>query len=187
MAAPKVELRSVGSDDRDRLLRWRNSPEVAAYMFTDHPISPQEHDLWLSRVQGDATRAHWVIELDGEPVGLANIYDLDRDGGSCGWGLYLAEPSVRGKGVGSMVTYLVIEKVFSDLGLGMLWCEVLASNQRGRRLYQKFGFREESGMRHDVLKNGVPEAAIKLRLLAEEWAMKKAAMLDAPATDGQVP
>jgi len=170
MAAPKVELRSLRSEDKDRLLAWRNSPDVAAYMYTDHQISPAEHERWFSGIEGDERRAYWVIEMDGAPVGLANLYDIDRRNGRCAWAYYLAEPAVRGKGVGGYVEYLVIETVFGPFGLGKLWCEVLASNSGVLRMHQKFGFQEEARFRRHALKNGVLEDVVGLGLLAEDWA-----------------
>ena len=71
-----VTLRPLQGDDRDRLLEWRNRPEVARYMYTDHPISEAEHASWFGLAIADPTRRYWIIELDGEPVGLANLYDI---------------------------------------------------------------------------------------------------------------
>ena len=48
MAAPNVELRPLNSGDKDRMLAWRNSPEVSAYMYTDHLIAPEEHERWFA-------------------------------------------------------------------------------------------------------------------------------------------
>jgi UDP-4-amino-4,6-dideoxy-N-acetyl-beta-L-altrosamine N-acetyltransferase len=170
MAAPKVALRPLGPHDKDRLLVWRNSPEVAAYMYTDHQIGPEEHARWFSGIEGDERRAYLIIEMDDEPVGLANLYDIDSRNGRCAWAYYLAEPSVRGKGIGGYVEYLMIERVFGELGLGKLWCEVLESNRGVWRMHQKFGFREEARFRRHVLKNGVVEDVLGLGLLAEDWA-----------------
>jgi UDP-4-amino-4,6-dideoxy-N-acetyl-beta-L-altrosamine N-acetyltransferase len=170
MAAPKVELRPLRQDDKDRLLAWRNSPEVAAYMYTDHKIGPDEHARWFAGIEGDERRAYYVIEMDGEPVGLANFYDIDRTNGRASWAYYLAEPSVRGRGVGGYVEYLMIEKAFGEFGLRKLWCEVLLSNRGVWRMHQRFGFQEEARLRRHVLKAGAPEDVVGLGLLAEDWA-----------------
>ena len=170
MAAPKVELRPLRPDDKDRLLAWRNSPEVAAYMFTDHQISTAEHERWFAGIEGDERRAYWIIEVDGEPAGLANLYDVDREGGRCAWAWYLADLSKRGRGIGAYVGYLVIERAFGEFGLTKLCCEVLESNGRARRLYEKFGFQEEARPRPQVMKNAGMEDVLGLGLLADEWA-----------------
>jgi UDP-4-amino-4,6-dideoxy-N-acetyl-beta-L-altrosamine N-acetyltransferase len=170
MAAPKVQLRALDPRDKDRLLVWRNSPDVAAYMYTDHKITPAEHAHWFAGIAGDERRAFWIIEMDGAPVGLANLYDIDRRNSRCAWAYYLAEPQVRGKGLGGYVEYQMIEKVFGEFALGKLWCEVLASNAGVIRLHQKFGFKEEARFRRHVLKNGALEDVVGMGLLAEEWA-----------------
>ena len=170
MAAPRVELRKLRDEDKVRLLAWRNSPHVAAYMYSDHQITAAEHELWFAAIEGDARRAYWIIETDGAPVGLANLYDIDPKNRRCAWAYYLAEPSVRGRGVGGQAEYLVIEKAFGEFGLTKLWCEVLASNEAVIRLHKKFGFQQEARFRRHVLKNGVMEDVVGLGLLIEDWA-----------------
>lgn len=173
MTAPKVDLRSLRADDSDRLLAWRNAPEVSAYMYSDHEISPQEHALWFTGIADDPRRAYWIIEMDEAPVGLANLYDIDRTHHRCAWAYYLAEPQVRGRGVGSFVEYLMIETVFGDYGMNKLWCEVLASNEAVWKLHERFGFRQEARLRDHVIKDGVRQDVIGLGLLKADWALRR--------------
>jgi UDP-4-amino-4,6-dideoxy-N-acetyl-beta-L-altrosamine N-acetyltransferase len=175
---PTVTLRPLQDEDRDRLYAWRNSPEVAAYMYTDHQITPDEHARWFAGVAGDGRREYRVIEIDGAPAGLANFYDIDRAQGRAAWAYYLALPSARGQGVGGYVEFLMIERAFGELGLRKLWCEVLASNEPVWRLHQKFGFRQEALLRAHVVKGGEPQDVMGLGLLAEEWPAVRPAMVE---------
>jgi len=175
MTAPKVELRTLRPDDRERLLAWRNAPEVAAYMYSDHEITAAEHDRWFDGLAGDPRRAYWIIEMDAAPVGLANLYDIDRTHGRCAWAYYLAEPQVRGRGVGSFVEYVMIEKVFGDFGLAKLWCEVLASNEAVWKLHEQFGFHQEARLRNHVIKHGVAQEVVGLGLLKTDWLQRREA------------
>lgn len=169
MSAPAVSLREVRQEDRDRLLAWRNSPAVAPYMYSDHAITPEEHARWFAGFADDRRRAYWIIEMEGEPVGLANLYDIDPANCRCAWACYLAEPQVRGRGVGSWVEYAIIERVFGELGLEKLWCEVLASNEAVWKLHQGFGFEIEARFRRHVWKGGEPQEVIGLGLLKQDW------------------
>ena len=45
-------------------------------MYTDHRITDAEHARWFAGAMSDETKRYWIIELDGEPVGLANLYDI---------------------------------------------------------------------------------------------------------------
>jgi UDP-4-amino-4,6-dideoxy-N-acetyl-beta-L-altrosamine N-acetyltransferase len=174
--AAEVRLRPLDDGDRERLYAWRNSPEVAAYMYADHAISPDEHARWFAGIAGDARRSYWIIEADGAPVGLANLYDIDRAHGRAAWAYYLADPSIRGKGVGGYVEYWMIEQAFGPRALRKLWCEVLASNEAVWRMHQKFGFKEEARFRAHVLKGGQPQDVLGLGLLADEWTQMRPAM-----------
>jgi UDP-4-amino-4,6-dideoxy-N-acetyl-beta-L-altrosamine N-acetyltransferase len=176
--AVSVTLRALEDGDSERLHAWRNSPEVAAYMYTDHAISADEHARWFAGLKGDPRRAYWIIEADGAPVGLANFYDIDRLHGRAAWAYYLADPAIRGKGVGGYVEYWMISQAFGAMALRKLWCEVLASNEAVWRLHQKFGFREEARFRSHVLKAGQPQDVLGLGLLAEEWATARPAMAE---------
>ncbi|MDZ4054525.1 MAG: UDP-4-amino-4,6-dideoxy-N-acetyl-beta-L-altrosamine N-acetyltransferase [Phenylobacterium sp.] len=175
MAGPQVQLRDVTPADRDRLRVWRNQPDVAQWMYTDAQISEADHARWFAAALSDSTRRYWIIELDGEPVGLANLADISEANSRCAWAYYLASPSVRGKGVGAYVEYWVIEHVFGPLGLSRLWCEVLVENEAVWKLHESFGFRREALLRQHVWKNGEPRDVVGLGLLAEDWTMVREA------------
>jgi UDP-4-amino-4,6-dideoxy-N-acetyl-beta-L-altrosamine N-acetyltransferase len=176
--APRVDLRPLEAGDRDRVLAWRNSPDVRAYMYTDHLIAPEEHARWFARIPDDETRRYWIIEMDGAPVGLANLYDIDRRNQRSAWAYYLADPSVRGLGLGSYVEYWVLEFVFEGLKLAKLWCEVLASNEPVWRLHETFGFLVEARFRGHVIKDGARADVLGLGLLAADWQARRPAMAE---------
>ncbi|MBI1685012.1 UDP-4-amino-4,6-dideoxy-N-acetyl-beta-L-altrosamine N-acetyltransferase [Caulobacter hibisci] len=167
---PNVTLRPVAADDQDRLLAWRNSPAVAPYMYSDHAITAQEHAAWFARLPGLTTAIYWIIELDGHPVGLANVVDIDRRNRRCAWAYYLADPAVRGLGIGSFVEYWVIEHVFGPLDLDKLWCEVLEGNTDVWQRHMAFGFQREALYRDHVIKGGQALNVVGLGLLRADWA-----------------
>jgi len=174
----EVSLRAVREDDRPRLLAWRNDPAVSAYMYGDHVIGQDEHDRWFDGMAGSDRAAYWVIEVDGAPVGLANLADIDRKNRRCAWAYYLASPSVRGLGVGSYVEFWMIEHVFGGLGLEKLWCEVLLSNEAVWKLHMTYGFQREALFRHHVIKGGVPLDVVGLGLLSDEWPALRPALAE---------
>lgn len=166
----EVRLRRIAPADSARALAWRNSPEVAAFMYGDHLITQAEHDRWFAVILEAQDRRYWIIERDGTPVGLANVVKIDRANGRCDWAYYLADPSTRGQGIGSCVEYLVIEHVFGALALNKLWCEVFVDNDAVWKLHERFGFTREALFRDHVMKGGRYRDVIGLGLLARDWA-----------------
>ena len=165
-----VRLRPIRPSDSDRLLAWRNSPDVSAYMYTDHLISPEEHARWFAGALAAGDRAYWIIEDDGAPVGLANIAGLDPSRRRCEWAYYLGEASVRGRGVGAAVEFVMLDHVFAGLGLHKLWCEVLIDNAPVWKLHESFGFVREALYRDHVWKAGRFQDVVGLGLLETDWA-----------------
>jgi UDP-4-amino-4,6-dideoxy-N-acetyl-beta-L-altrosamine N-acetyltransferase len=173
--AVRVALRPLRAEDRDRLRTWRNLPEIARWMYSDHEISAAEHARWFAGALADQGRRYWIIEMDDAPVGLANLYDIDPILSRASWAYYLADPAARGQGVGAFVEYWVIEQVFGELGLSKLWCEVLIDNEPVWKLHQSFGFQREVTLRAHIRKNGLASDVLGLGLLAEEWTARREA------------
>jgi UDP-4-amino-4,6-dideoxy-N-acetyl-beta-L-altrosamine N-acetyltransferase len=173
--AAQVVLRPLAQVDSARLLAWRNQPEIARWMYSDHLISPEEHARWFAGAMADPRRCYWVIEANGTPVGLANLYDLAPEHSRTAWAYYLADPSTRGQGIGAFVEYWVIEHVFAELGLNKLWCEVLIGNEAVWRLHEGFGFQREALFRQHVRKDGQAADVVGLGLVRSDWAVARTA------------
>jgi UDP-4-amino-4,6-dideoxy-N-acetyl-beta-L-altrosamine N-acetyltransferase len=168
-----IRLRPVEGGDKARLRDWRNLPEIATWMYSEHQISEEEHGHWFVKAMADPARCYWIIELDGRPVGLANLYDIAPDHRKCSWAYYLADGSTRGKGVGAFVEFWVLDHVFRTRGLNKLWCEVLIANEAVWKLHESFGFRREALFRDHVWKNGAPLDVVGLGLLAADWEAQR--------------
>jgi UDP-4-amino-4,6-dideoxy-N-acetyl-beta-L-altrosamine N-acetyltransferase len=166
----RVELRPIRPADSAQLLGWRNAPHVAAYMYADHLIGQDEHDRWFARALGAPDRRYWIIERDGEGVGLANLTRIDPVSRKCDWAYYLGETSTRGQGIGSCVEYIVLQQVFGPLGLNKLNCEVFLDNEAVWKLHQSFGFTREALFHEHVWKDGGFKDVVGLGILARDWA-----------------
>jgi len=182
--AVDVKMRPPGPEDSARLLAWRNLPEIRRWMYTDHLISQAEHDRWFAAALADPARRYWIIELDGVPVGLANLADMSPAHRRTAWAYYLADPSVRGRGIGAYVEYFVIEHVFAELGLNKLCCEVLIENEAVWKMHEAFGFQREALFRQHIWKDGTASDVVGLGLLADDWAAIRPASRERLAARG---
>ena len=78
------------------------------------------------------SRRYWIIELEGPPVGLANLYDISVLHRRAYWAFYLASPEVRGRGVGSFAERFVIRHAFEELRLRQAVLRGARDERRGR-------------------------------------------------------
>lgn len=168
-----IGLRDIRSGDREVLFHWRNLPEVAQYMYTDHEITLEEHTRWFASISNDSHRKYWIITLDAIDVGLVNIYNLDWHNRRSYWAFYLASPMVRGRGVGSFVEYSILQYVFGELQLNKLCCEVLGFNEAVVNMHKNFGFIQEGLYRQHIFKDGNFIDVVALGILKDEWEIKR--------------
>lgn len=164
-----LRLRLLAPEDSARVLAWRNSPQVSAYMYSDHLISQDEHDRWFAGALVAQDRRYWIIETDGAPVGLANLARIEPAARRCEWAYYLGEASTRGQGLGSRIEYVVLRYVFETRKLNKLWCEVLLENEQVWKLHESFGFTREALYRDHVLKDGRLQDVVGLGMLSADW------------------
>ncbi|MEI9476443.1 MAG: UDP-4-amino-4,6-dideoxy-N-acetyl-beta-L-altrosamine N-acetyltransferase [Deltaproteobacteria bacterium] len=168
-----VALRDIRPEDKSLIRTWRNLPEVARYMYTDHLITAEEHERWFQGILNDHKSRYWIITHNQEDVGLANLYGIDEINRRAYWAFYLADPSGRGKGVGGAVEYLILRYVFDELQFNRLCCEVLATNPGVIEMHKNFGFIQKAYFRQHVIKNGQPMDVVLLAFLREDWALQK--------------
>ena len=168
-----VALRPIEAADKDQILRWRNAPHVAEYMYTNHEISQDEHDRWFARALTREDARYWIIELGGKGIGLASIYGIDPLHQRCSWAFYLGDQDVLGRGVGAFVEYWVLRYVFEVLQLHKLGCEVIESNLKIWQMHLRFGFVREGLLRQHIRRGDNFLDVVVLSILRAEWDVQK--------------
>lgn len=155
-------LRPAEDSDRDRVLKWRNHPEVRAVSLTQHEIQPAEHAAWWSKTMADPTRAIVIYERDQVPSGVVTFFDLDADARSGWWGYYLDNDGLNERGA-LFPAWIQIQrdavKYARDvLKLAELHAETLAENSAVVDFNTRQGFVEVERYLQDI--DGVPTEVI---------------------------
>ncbi len=166
----KVSLRPITEADTEQIVRWRNRPEVRAWFLDQRLFTAESHRQWLeSRVKTGEVAQFIVTRLEtGEEVGSVYLRDIDRQAGRCEYGVFLGEPSARGRGLGSEACRLACRYAFETLGLHRVFLRVLADNADAIRSYERAGFRREGLLRDHVRLGGVWRDLVLMGLLRGE-------------------
>jgi UDP-4-amino-4,6-dideoxy-N-acetyl-beta-L-altrosamine N-acetyltransferase len=179
-----ILLRPVSAGDCAKLRDWRNSPGVSRYMYSDRRIELDEHMKWFDRMLSSNTMKYWVIVVDEADVGIACIYDINRDHSRAEWAFYLADASLRGRGIGRYVEYYVVSYVFEVLKLNKLCCEVFAWNDAVVRMHEGFGFVREALFRQHIRKGEEFFDVVRLGMLCEDWEAHRRRAAQRLVSDG---
>ncbi|MEM7037357.1 MAG: UDP-4-amino-4,6-dideoxy-N-acetyl-beta-L-altrosamine N-acetyltransferase [Bacteroidota bacterium] len=165
----EIALRPLSEADLETVRNWRNSPEVARYMYTGNHITAAQQQAWFQRVNADPTKRFWMIEYAGRAVGVVNVVALHATHRSCHLGIYFGAQDIRGKGLGRGTMRLLLARVFGELGMNKIVAEAFSWNGQAIALYEKMGFRQEGVFRQEIWKDGKFHDVVRLALLAEEW------------------
>lgn len=152
--------------DLERVLVWRNSPEVRTFMLTQHEITLAEHRAWFEKVHADASRALLIAEDEGGPFGFVGFSGVSK-AGAADWGFYTAPEAVRGSG--RQLGAAALEYAFHSLALHKVCGQALGFNTASIRFHLSLGFQQEGVLRQQYQIDGKYHDLICFGLLEQEW------------------
>jgi aminoglycoside 6'-N-acetyltransferase len=138
-----ISFRPASINDLKLLKHWDRQP---------HVISANPNDDWeweTELLTNPDWREQLIAELDGRPVGFVQIIDPAREETRY-WGnieagyraidIWIGEADDLGKGYGSTMMKIAIERCFSNPAVHTILIDPLASNTKVHRFYEKLGF-----------------------------------------------
>lgn len=141
-------LREVRKEDSTGILALANQASVRRWSFTSHEISMQEHSNWFSR--RISNHPLWFYVLCGKAEEILGYIRFERVNGFCTVSLALDE-SLRGKGVGSRVLGMALQKLSNEGFNEEVHAHVKHGNLASERLFAKAGFVLEPGLSYDLV------------------------------------
>ncbi len=145
LPADRVGLRPAFDRDWHVIRGWLALPDIQRWWG---PNAASEAEV-ITAIGSDLAIAR-MVQFDGQDVGYGHAVDAavwgadlpsDLDAGTWDLDIFIAEPAMRGKGVGPRALELLRDEVFSTT-LAVAVC-VFASieNEQAVRAYEKIGFR----------------------------------------------
>ena len=132
-------LRPPRESDVGAAYSWDRDPELAAWNGRSPisiSLSAARRD-YLARWEDPSVKT-FIMEAEGEPIGMVTLYDFRRDG--CELGIKIGPEDLRGRGYASEAVSLLVAYAFDTLGLDKVSGSTLAHNHRMRRVFEKNGF-----------------------------------------------
>ncbi len=167
----RVLLRPMTVGDAPAMYAGLDDPELIQLTGTHADFTPAQLESWAaSRGQHDDRLDLAVVDAaSGDFVGEVVLMDLDSDNRSCSFRIAIGGAHLRGRGLGTEATRLILAHAFETVGVHRVSLEVYAFNPRARRVYEKVGFVTEGTMRQALLWDGQWVDAHLMSALAPEW------------------
>ena len=131
------------------LVRWRALPHVHEWWEPDHPAPDLDEvrAFYGPRSRAEDPTTSCIIELDGTPIGYLQFYrwlawpeeaealEVGADADAFGIDLFIGEPNLIGRGVGTRVVSLICDHLERDHGATSVALTTETTNLRAQRAY----------------------------------------------------
>lgn len=171
-----VYLRESSFEDCAYFAEWEKKPEVTEF-FTINESRDYEEVVreYMERLP-DPTQVQFTIcsMEDDRPMGRIYISRIDDHYDSLDiTRIYIADKSMRGKGLGEESLWLALDYAFEVRGCERVTLDYFTGNDIASGLYKKVGFVNEGNMRHGGKKNGQYVDLHLMSMLREEYLSSK--------------
>jgi UDP-4-amino-4,6-dideoxy-N-acetyl-beta-L-altrosamine N-acetyltransferase len=118
---------------------WRNNPDIRKFMYNTDIIPFENHLSFVAGLPRRTDVAYWLVSYCGNPVGVLNLTNIDKEHGRAELGYYMI-PSKMKSGLGIDFVCNLIDFAFSEIGVDELFGSIHEGNKNAIVLDSYMGF-----------------------------------------------
>ena len=132
----KLNLRPVEIKDYEKILKWRNDPDVRINSLTQHIISIDEHiEYWTEFLQNETNFAFIVVH-GHDDIGVLKLKNINKT--TYEIDIFLSK-SYRNKGLGPQIIKIA-KKIAVQKGIKQLIAKIKYDNGASKKAFERGGF-----------------------------------------------
>jgi RimJ/RimL family protein N-acetyltransferase len=170
LVGEKIRLRAFDRRDIPFAVEVLNDPGVRAQIMSWQPLSVAREEQIFESLTTSKTDLTFVVEDRAGPhrsIGLCGLHDVDWKNGNACVGICLQQGDWS-KGYGTDALRSLVTFAFDEMGLHRVELDVLQSNVRGIKSYEKVGFQPEGIKRHAMFRDGAYRDVLLMSILPGE-------------------
>lgn len=151
------KLRELSRNDIKKINKWRNDPELISYLgapyrFIDVEIDENWFDNYLKN-RNNTVRLS-IVDNNDEIIGLVSLTGIDYINRTAEFHIMIGESANHNNGIGTYAIKEMVNHAFNNMNLHRIYLEVLSTNKRAIKAYEKSGFIKEGILKEAYYKNG---------------------------------
>jgi RimJ/RimL family protein N-acetyltransferase/catechol 2,3-dioxygenase-like lactoylglutathione lyase family enzyme len=142
LTSARLRLRQLVEADRESVVKVFSDAEMSRFFAADFSAPAAANAMVDRRLayRGPAGQGHWVIERDGEVIGVAHLRpSWELPGGVPELGYYVASTHA-GQGFATEAARAVVDHGLDALGLPAIWALVHENNAASHKIAARLGF-----------------------------------------------
>lgn len=132
----KLNLRPVGKKDYEKILEWRNDPDVRINSLTQHIISIDEHIEYWNDFLKNITNFAFVVTQNNKDIGVLKLKNINKT--TYEIDIFLSKHS-RNKGLGPQILGIAKE-ISIQKGIKKLIAKIKYDNEPSKKTFEKVDF-----------------------------------------------
>ena len=175
LTGKKINLRLLEKEDLPSRVEWINDKENIKTLLFDWPTSNAKTEKWFNNVIMDTSKLNLSI-VDKESnvlVGMTGLLNIDRINGHAQLYITIGNKEYRGRRLPDEIISLVLEYGFHEYGLKRIYLYTLPNNDRGRKVYERNGFKLDGVLRKHVFCRGKQQDLYIHSILRDEVKYSK--------------
>jgi len=167
----RIYLRPLEREDAPIFVPWVNDQEITRNLILYRPMNRDQEEEFIARAskQQGGMVLGIALRKDDRLIGNTGFHALHLKDRHAGFGILIGDKTEWDRGHGTEATALMARYGFETLNLNRIWLHVYEHNSRGRRAYEKVGYRVEGTLRKHNYREGRYWDVIVMGLLREEW------------------
>lgn len=162
-------------EDIDSFYEWEKRLEVTKFFSIRADQTREDVIRKFIADEDDPKALQFTVCLKEEAgprmIGRIVLADIEEGWKAEIWRIYIADPSLRGKGLGKEAMLAVMSFCFGELGLKRLYLDHYTGNPAAK-LYLSLGFKYEGVLRHNCRKDGELYDVHLMSMLSDEYEAK---------------
>lgn len=164
------KLRKINKKDLWKLLLLRNQNKVRRSMINKKKISKKEHLDWYTKLIKSNFFYFYVFVYKKKIIGAGYASNYQSKNKYCYWGIYRDTKLPQDKKYGSILLFLLFEKLFAISKIKHLRCQVIKRNEWVKNWYKRWG--------NKYLYYDKKNECYILKITKQEWNNKKQYILN---------
>lgn len=162
-----VRLRAVEEEDLPRINELFWEPDVTEHLLVVWPEAVSGTRRWWEKRRATKEPYFAIETLTGELVGACDLARVEGRARTAILGIWIGQP-FWDKGYGTDAVRTLCRFGFREMNLQRIELSVLETNPRGKRAYERVGFKEEGRLRRALYVGGRHVDMLVMGLLAED-------------------
>ncbi|WP_129408557.1 GNAT family N-acetyltransferase [Marinitoga lauensis] len=137
------KLRSLKIEDIEYMFEFIEDEEISSnFIFTRYPYSKKKMIDFIKESWESKENLHYAIEVNKEYAGTVSLKNINYIDRHAEYAIVLRK-KYWGMGISTKATGEILKYGFNAINLNKIYLNVLSTNKRAIRFYEKFGFKKK--------------------------------------------